>query len=164
MKRKYNDEKRFDNKKGRRVREIQLRAAGFTCWHCRQWVVINEYMGTANRNHCNLCLWSKHVDVKKGDRRSQCLAGMKPVGLTLRQEGFGRTGEIMLVHVCAGCNKISINRTAADDPTSHIEQIFEDSLQAPPDIVSSLRSQGITLMRSIHLAELRVQLYGKPPL
>ena len=38
----------------------------------KRWVVINDYMGTKNRNHCNLCLWSKHVDEAKGDRRADC--------------------------------------------------------------------------------------------
>ncbi len=43
---------------------------------------------------------------------------MRPVGLTVKavrkKYGPGR-GELMLVHACTECGKLSINRTAADD-------------------------------------------------
>lgn len=102
---------------------------GFKCSHCKKWVVINSYMGTANRNHCNICLWSKHVDTKKGDRRADCQAGMRPIGLTFRIEDATTKGEIMLIHDCQGCDKISINRIAADDAEHVILSIFEASLE-----------------------------------
>jgi hypothetical protein len=59
----------------------EYKAQGFRCSHCREFVIINEFMGTNNRNHCNICLWSRHVDNKPGDRRAMCHAGMKPIGL-----------------------------------------------------------------------------------
>lgn len=40
-------------------------AGGFKCSHCKQFVVINDIMGTVNRNHCSWCLWSRHVDEVK---------------------------------------------------------------------------------------------------
>jgi hypothetical protein len=78
-------------------------------------VAINPYMGTANRNHCNWCLWSKHVDIKVGDRASHCQSGMRPVGLTFKERG-----EAMLVHECGRCGKTSYCRLAADDSTSGV--------------------------------------------
>ena len=103
------------------------KAGGFRCSHCRNFVVINEMMGTANRNHCNWCLWSKHVDEAKGDRRSDCNGGMLPIGLTFKFEGRYKLGEIMLIHICSSCRKISINRIARDDPEHTILQLFRQS-------------------------------------
>jgi len=99
----------FDNEK-RKEKEWKKEhaAGGFKCSHCKQWVVINQFIGTANRNHCNSCLWSKHVDEQKGDRRAVCEGGMRPIGLTFKQEGWGRQGEIMIIHECAGCAKFQL--------------------------------------------------------
>jgi len=122
--------KNYDNYDKKR-KELQWKnehnAGGFRCSHCKQWVIINEFMGTTNRNHCNLCLWSKHVDEKKGDRKSLCQAGMIPLGLTFKQEGYGRQGELMLIHLCTVCQKLSINRIASDDITDEIIDVFEQS-------------------------------------
>ncbi len=114
-------------------------------------------MGTKNRNHCNICLWSKHVDIEKGDRRSTCRSGMQPVGLTFKHEGFGRQGEIMLVHCCAGCEEISINRLAADDNNEHILECFESSLSMRRDRYDAA---GIVVLGRDDLIELRRQLFG----
>jgi hypothetical protein len=121
----------------------QEEGGGFKCSHCKQWVVINEYMGTANRNHCNMCLWSKHVDVKKGDRRATCQGGMKPIGLTFRIEGSGQFGEVMLIHDCMGCEKVSINRLAADDYDHLVLGIFENSLQMTAEKRTELGEIGL---------------------
>ena len=98
----------------------EAQAGGFKCAHCKRWVVINPFIGTANRNHCSYCLWSKHVDVKKGDRKEACHGGMEPIGLTFKYEGYGRQGELMLIHQCAECSHLSINRIAADDSNEEI--------------------------------------------
>jgi hypothetical protein len=74
-----------------------------------------------------MCLWSKHVDEAKGDRRASCLGGMEPIGLTFKHEGHGKVGEIMLIHHCSVCEKISINRIARDDPEHKILGIFNQS-------------------------------------
>lgn len=133
---------------------------GFKCSHCKQWVVINEYMGTANRNHCNVCLWSKHVDVKKGDRRAVCQAGMKPVGLTFRHEGQENRGEVMLIHDCAGCEKISINRLAADDDDQLVLDIFETSLAMPNEEKQALQEMGIYVALVSDKPEILISLFG----
>lgn len=137
------------------------KAGGFKCSHCKQFVVINDIMGTANRNHCNICLWSKHVDEAKGDRRSRCQGGMEPIGLTFKHEGHGRLGEIMLIHLCSVCQKISINRIARDDPEYKILEIFEASYSVSDSIKRRLVTQGIYLLDSMDAQELSVQLFGK---
>jgi len=118
-------------------------------------------MGTANRNHCNLCLWSKHVDDKKGDRGAMCQAAMRPIGLTFRIESTGRLGEIMLIHDCSGCSKISINRIAADDIDAEILQIFSSSWLMPQRLVRQILGQGIRLALRTDAQEIRKQLFGQ---
>ena len=135
-------------------------AGGFKCSHCKQFVVINDTMGTANRNHCNMCLWSKHVDESKGDRRSTCHGGMEPIGLTFKHEGRNKIGEIMLIHLCSSCSKISINRIARDDPESKIMEIFNGSFEPDDGIKQRLDKQGIYLLSALDAHELSVQLFG----
>lgn len=142
----------------RKIRQEQ--DGGFKCSHCKTWTVINQYMGTANRNHCNVCLWSRHVDTKKGDRRATCQAGMRPIGLTFKHEGQNRQGEIMLIHVCAGCPKISINRIAADDADDQILAIFEASLSMLPEDRSRLQQANILLAGEQDRQSILNQLFG----
>jgi hypothetical protein len=137
------------------------KAGGFKCSHCKQFVVINNMMGTSNRNHCNICLWSKHVDETKGDRRATCGGGMEPSGLTFKHEGHGRVGEIMLIHLCSVCQKISINRIARDDLECKIKDIFEQSIHLGESIKQRLNNSGIYLLSGADKAELLDQLYGR---
>lgn len=81
----------------------------FRCSHCRRDVPIDA-VGTAHRNHCPACLWSKHLDVEPGDREADCGASMEPIAIAVR-----KGGEWLLVHRCHGCGTLSSNRTAGDD-------------------------------------------------
>jgi hypothetical protein len=135
-------------------------AGGFRCSHCKQWVIINSYMGTVNRNHCNICLWSKHVDERKGDRRVECHGGMKPVALTFKHEGWGRQGEIMIVHRCAQCDIISINRIAADDDNERILCIYNDSV-SDYSLEKKLKGLSINILTIKDELEIRIQLFGR---
>lgn len=153
----------FDNYEKNRQKQWtkEHKAGGFKCSHCKNWVVINDFMGTINRNHCNICLWSRHVDENKGDRRAQCCAGMKPVGLTFKHEGWGRQGEIMLIHVCSECPKLSINRIAADDSNELIMSIFEASFAMPEGLRRMIEQKDIYVMAHDDYDELHAQLFGK---
>ncbi len=133
---------------------------GFRCSHCKQFVVVNDHIGTANRNHCNWCLWSKHVDENKGDRRSDCKSGMRPIGLTFKHEGYGRTGEIMLVHLCLACEKISINRIARDDSEQMILAVFTNSLKLSAEQRTRFAENGIYLLDRGDEQALTIQLFG----
>jgi hypothetical protein len=148
----------FDNEK-RKEKEWKNEhaAGGFKCSHCKQWVIISPFIGTVNRNHCNICLWSKHVDDRKGDRRAVCGAGMRPIGLTFKQEGWGRQGEIMIIHECAGCAKVSINRIAADDTNEGIIGLFELSVE----MKARLDKEGIYVLQEVDRQEVQTQLFGK---
>jgi hypothetical protein len=135
-------------------------AGGFRCSHCKQFVIINDIMGTVNRNHCNLCLWSKHVDVTKGDRRADCHGGMEPIGLTLKHEGKGKIGELMLIHVCSICNKLSINRLARDDLDYKVLEVFASSKVMPQKLHDECIVQDIYVLTERDEPELNTQLFG----
>lgn len=136
-------------------------AGGFRCSHCKEFVVINDIMGTANRNHCNVCLWSRHVDTRKGDRRATCLGGMQPIGLTFKHEGQRKTGELMLIHLCSLCEKLSINRLARDDLDNHVLDIFERSKAMSVTVRSRCHREDIYILGDKDITELRIQLFGK---
>jgi hypothetical protein len=155
---RYHDDFRYEQKRKNKPLSAEQKSGGFRCSHCRQWVVINHIMGTANRNHCNMCLWSRHVDNDKGDRRSECRGGMEPIGLTLKHEGFGRVGELMLVHECRSCSKLSINRIARDDYDGEILNIFEQSRKIDQSQLTHMAREGIELLDEAD--EICRQLYG----
>ncbi len=140
---------------------------GFACRHCRAFVSVSPYMGTVFRNHCPFCLWSTHVDWKHpGDRAAKCGAPMEPVGLTFKEEGvdkYGKPiqGELMVVHQCSACQKISINRIAADDEPKAILELFEKSLKIPAEIRLELEKAGIKLLKEENRKEVETQIFGK---
>jgi hypothetical protein len=104
----------------------------FKCLHCHNHVVQTPYLsGVQNRNHCPYCLWSKHVDLyQSGDRLAACKGRMRPVGLALKRShkkyGVENSGELMLIHQCEECDKLSINRVAADDIPERLYEIYRD--------------------------------------
>ena len=82
----------------------------FKCGHCRAFIG-PTVTGGRHRNHCPLCLFSKHVDRSHpGDRASDCRSLMEPIGVFNRANG-----EQMVVHRCRGCGAERHNRIAADD-------------------------------------------------
>jgi len=123
-------------------------------------------MGTEHRNHCPFCLWSEHVDEKvSGDRKSTCGSSMPPVGLTFKQEGFDKygqekRGELMLVHKCSRCGKISINRIAGDDFSDEILEVFSKS-KGDEGLREELKLQNISLLGPQDEKEIKAQLWGK---
>lgn len=144
-----------------------MKKDGFQCCVCGQWVFFLNRIGTKHRNHCPFCLWSKHVDLKiSGDRKAQCKAGMKPIGLTFKHEGrdkYGalKQGEIMLVHECLGCAKVSINRIAGDDNAEMILELFQESQELPLEKKRELVAGGINLLPGDKKKEIIAQLFGK---
>lgn len=91
---------------------------------------------------------------------------MEPIGLTFKQEGrdkYGkmRQGELMVVHKCLGCGKVSINRVAADDDPGMIISVFEASRTLEGNIRSQLRRSNIKLLREDDRNNVLAQLFGK---
>ena len=90
-------------------RQRRHEADGFTCIHCKLHVP-GQAWGTKHRNHCPVCLYSRHVDERPGDRASPCRSPMEPIAIEAKPDG-----EWAIVHRCTGCGAIKVNRIAGDD-------------------------------------------------
>ena len=138
---------------------------GFRCTHCQSYISTDSHRsGVNNRNHCPHCLWSRHVDANQaGDRSSACKSGMEPVGLTVKKikKKYGNpTGELMLIHRCLGCGKISINRIAADDDSNVLYKVFEASFRLDNFTRDRLQAEGIDILGFGDENIVRTQLFG----
>jgi hypothetical protein len=99
----------------------------FRCRNCALAVSLDA-PGTAHRNHCPNCLWSRHLDADvPGDRAADCGASMEPLAISVRGDG-----EWVLVHRCNGCDEIHLNRTAGDDNPIMLMQLAVRPLARPP--------------------------------
>ena len=99
----------------------------FRCGHCH-YDVPTDAPGTAHRNHCPTCLWSLHVDDDvPGDRDADCGGSMEPIGVSVRDDG-----EWALVHRCAGCSTVHVNRIAGDDNPLVLMRLAVRPLAQPP--------------------------------
>jgi hypothetical protein len=85
---------------------------------------------------------------------------MRPLGLTFKHEGFGKVGELMLIHLCLLCGKIHINRIARDDPEQSILHTFRDSFVLEDNIKKRLNSQGVYLLDEYDTEHVNIQLFG----
>jgi hypothetical protein len=138
----------------------------FKCLHCRNHVVQTPCLsGVQNRNHCPYCLWSKHVDLhQSGDRLAACKSQMRPVGLALKKSrkkyGAENAGELMLIHQCEGCGKVSINRIAADDLSDSLYDIFRSSMELDVSTYSQLERTGIQPLRLVDSKVVKSRLFG----
>src|SRR3989338_9703334 len=86
----------------------------FVCGHCG--IDVDPLPHGTCRNHCPVCLWSKHVDLDgPGDRASTCLGLLRPTGI----DHDGKKGWI-IIHECVLCTKRQPNKTAPDDDVDAI--------------------------------------------
>ncbi|PSK88763.1 RNHCP domain-containing protein [Murinocardiopsis flavida] len=112
----------------RRHRPRQRRQhESFRCVHCHLDVP-ERAPGTAHRNHCPNCLYSKHVDADvPGDRAAECHARMEPISIAVRG-----AGEWVIIHRCTRCDELSANRTAGDDNPLPLVRMAARPLAQPP--------------------------------
>lgn len=52
----------------------------FICENCGHKV---PKLGYSCRNHCNKCLYSKHVDINPGDRKEECHGLLEPISIEI---------------------------------------------------------------------------------
>ncbi len=85
-------------------RRFSRHTENFVCGNC-----VRDVVGTGYTNHCPSCLWSRHVDVRPGDRLALCGGLMQPVGVLY--EG----GRYVVIQRCVECGHRWRNHTAHDD-------------------------------------------------
>ncbi|MDD2518897.1 MAG: RNHCP domain-containing protein [Bacilli bacterium] len=78
----------------------------FICENCHKEVSKLNYTA---RDHCNHCLYSKHVDIFPGDRLNECQGLLQPIKI----EKFKDTYKI--VYKCQKCQLEHKNIMAKDD-------------------------------------------------
>ena len=133
---------------------------GFTCRYCGAFVCSAIALaGVIHRNHCPYCLWSRHLDLERaGDRLSACKAPMRPIGLIKKKtpkKYRNGAGELMIVHRCTGCERVSINRLAADDDPETLLAVFKRSLEI------NSGSEEIQMLGQADRPDIEEQLFGR---
>jgi hypothetical protein len=88
---------------------------------------------------------------RPGDRLSTCGARMQPIGLMLKPGKINRyarenSGEIMLVHYCLSCGKISPNRIAGDDNAFAIIELLSTPPEIEPAIIQATFELNLCLL------------------
>lgn len=106
------DGKRRDRSSSCRQRPNE--SDGFTCINCKL-AIPGQAWGTKHRNHCPMCLCSRHVDETPGDRASPCRGKMVAIAVEARAEAHESGGEWAIIHRCSTCGVIRSNRVAGDD-------------------------------------------------
>lgn len=104
----------------------QVPEVAFMCEQCGR-TVSGSASGSEHRNHCAWCLWSLHVDLRPGDRRSGCRGLMEPIAVWVKG---GR--EWAIVHRCRRCGMIRSNRIAGDDNELLLMSMALRPLAEPP--------------------------------
>ena len=66
----------------------------------------------------------------------------------------------MLIHICTGCGKVSINRIAADDDAQAVFHVYMNSCEAGAAFRNSLISEGISLLSTRDNDMVQTQLFG----
>ena len=89
----------------------------FTCENCNKKI---EKLNYTARDHCNYCLYSKHVDILPGDRANNCKGLLKPIGI----EKYKNTYKI--IYKCIKCGELHKNIMANDDDFNKIIELSKN--------------------------------------
>ena len=88
------------------MKKFNMIDENFICDNCKRKV---SQLGYTARDHCNYCLYSKHVDINPGDRLNNCKGLLIPIGIEKFKDTF------KIIYKCDKCNKIHKNIMAKDD-------------------------------------------------
>jgi len=87
----------------------------FICQHCG-----NLVKGTGYTDHCPKCLWSKHVDIYPGDRKSKCNGMMKPIGVEVKANKY------IIYYQCIKCGYKHRVKSSPDDDFNEILKLTKN--------------------------------------
>lgn len=88
------------------MKKFNMIDESFTCDNCGKLV---EKLNYTARDHCNYCLYSKHVDIMPGDRKNSCKGILKPIGIEKYKDTY------KIIYKCLKCNELHKNIMAKDD-------------------------------------------------
>ena len=90
----------------------------FICENCGREVTKLNYTA---RDHCNYCLYSKHVDIMPGDRKNTCQGLLKPIGIEKYRDTF------KIIYRCEKCHQLHKNIIANDDDMNLIIELSKNA-------------------------------------
>ncbi len=99
-------------------KRFQKRVEDFICEHCEAFIE-----GSGYTDHCPKCLWSKHVDINPGDRKSNCSGMMKPMGVEIKRNKY------IIHHRCTKCGYKFKVKSAPDDNFEEILKLVNKPLK-----------------------------------
>ncbi len=99
------------------MKKFNMIDENFICENCGSKV---NKLGYTARDHCNHCLYSKHVDINPGDRMNNCHGMLKPIGIEKYKDSF------KIIYQCEKCHQIHKNIMANDDNMEIIINISKD--------------------------------------
>ncbi len=108
----------------------------FHCVRCSR-PIVPQAIGTEHRNHCNWCLWSKHLDDVPGDRAADCGGAMEPIAVWVR-----RGSDWAIIHQCRKCGELHSNRIAGDDNEIALVSLAVRAISQPPFPLEHLQLTG----------------------
>lgn len=83
----------------------------FVCENCGEFVKKSDYTA---RDHCPICLYSKHLDINPGDRANECRGLMEPIGVEKFKDTF------KIIYKCRKCGEMHRNIVLRDDNMDEI--------------------------------------------
>jgi len=84
----------------------------FICEKCG-----NKVEGKGYTDHCPQCLWSKHIDVNPGDRKSECGGLMEPIGAEVKNDKY------IIYYRCTKCGFKHRVKSTPDDNFDEIIKV-----------------------------------------
>ncbi|MDK2949259.1 MAG: hypothetical protein PWQ56_424 [Patescibacteria group bacterium] len=99
-------------------KKFQKKIESFVCQKCG-----NKVNGQGYTDHCPECLWSKHVDINPGDRKSECFGLMEPIGAKVKKDKY------IIYYSCTKCGYNHRVKSAPDDNFEKIVQIINKPLK-----------------------------------
>lgn len=70
------------------------------------------------------------------------------------------SGELMIVHQCLNCGRISPNRIAGDDNEYQILSILKESTNLNEDVTTQFRNLGLEIITASNKEEALISLFG----
>ncbi len=93
-------------------KRFQRKVESFFCENCNK-----KIEGDGYTDHCNYCLFSKHVDINPGDRKSLCGGMMKPIGVKRKDDSF------VIYYYCLKCGFRHRVKSSLDDNVEEIIRV-----------------------------------------
>ena len=90
---------------------------------------------------------------------------MQPVAIALKDYRINSftnkgSGELMVIHQCLNCGKISPNRIAGDDNEYQILSLLKESINLNTDITIQLKNMGLEPITTSNKEEALISLLG----